>query len=197
MRLIKFINFFKFKLGFLYKLIPFSFNFLKQSSKNKNIFLYVQKEDIIFLAKFLFYFSYSKAKILNDICVVDYYKKKNRFKVVYNLTSLNYGHRVLLSSFLNEANPMLYSLTFLFKSANWLEREVWDLFGIYFFEHKDLRRILTDYGFKGYPFRKDFPLTGYIELRFDDSKGDIVYEPVELAQELRFFNFSSGWEIDY
>jgi NADH:ubiquinone oxidoreductase subunit C len=73
---------------------------------------------------------------------------------------------------------------------------VWDMFGIFFFNHNDLRRVLTDYGFRGYPFKKDFPLTGYIELRHDDSRGDIVYEPVELAQELRFFNFSTGWEKD-
>lgn len=124
MRLIKFINFFKFNFGFLYKIVPFFFNFLKQSSKNKNIFIYAKKSHMIFLFKFLFYFSNSKLKLLNDICVVDYYKKKNRFKVVYNLTSLKYGHRVFLSTFLSEDNLNLYSLTFLFKSADWLEREV-------------------------------------------------------------------------
>ena len=85
----------------------------------------------------------------------------------------------------------------MYKSSDWLEREAWDLFGVFFLQHNDLRRILTDYGFKGYPFRKDFPLTGYIELRYDDLKRDIVYEPIELSQSLRFFNLSSSWELDY
>lgn len=105
------------------------------------------------------------------------------------------GSRILLSAFTQE-NEFVATITGLFSCANWAEREIWDLYGIRFLNHIDLRRILTDYGFRGFPFRKDFPLTGYIELRYDDEKGDIVYEPVELAQEMRFFNFASGWESD-
>lgn len=101
----------------------------------------------------------------------------------------------MLSLFTKE-NEFVASLIKIYKASDWAEREVWDLYGVRFLNHTDLRRILTDYGFKGFPFRKDFPLTGYIELRYDDQKGDIVYEPVELAQEMRFFNFASGWETD-
>ena len=193
---LKFLNLIKFNYHYFYTLFPFFFYFLKISNFTKNIFLFTKKSKILFIANFLKVFSNFQLKTLNDICVVDYYNKKNRYKIIYNLSSLKTGLRIFLITFLNQTNLFINSLNFLFESSNWLEREVWDLFGIFFIQHNDLRRILTDYGFKGYPFRKDFPLTGYIELRYDDQKHDIVYEPLSLAQELRFFNFSSGWELD-
>lgn len=133
--------------------------------------------------------------MLSDIAVTDFIQNVWRFKITYNFFSEANNLRILLSLF-NKENELVASLTKFYKTADWAEREAWDLYGIRFLNHPDLRRILTDYGFKGFPFRKDFPLTGYIELRYDDQKGDIVYEPVELAQEMRFFNFASGWEAD-
>jgi len=127
-----------------------------------------------------------------DIVTVDYPGKKNRFKVIYLLLSVDYNVRLRLSVETNEVDP-LYSITGLFAGASWMEREVWDMFGIFFVAHPDLRRILTDYGFEGHPLRKDFPLTGYVELFYDDSKKRIVYEPVSLAQEYRNFDFVNPW----
>jgi NADH-quinone oxidoreductase subunit C len=137
--------------------------------------------------------SFFSFKILSDITAIDQLEKEYRFRLDYNLVSNS--KRLMVTTFIKELE-FCNSVTKVFSSANWLEREVWDLYGVYFLNHGDLRRILTDYGFRGYPFRKDFPLTGYIELRFDDSRGDVVYEPVELMQELRFFNFATGWEVD-
>ena len=133
-------------------------------------------------------------KTLSDIVVTDLLQNVSRFRLTYNLLN-SLGSRIMLTVFVGELD-FCNSVAKIFRSAGWLEREAWDLFGIYFVNHGDLRRILTDYGFRGFPFRKDFPLTGYIELRFDDARGDVVYEPVELAQELRFFNFAGGWELD-
>lgn len=138
--------------------------------------------------------SFFDFKFLSDLAVTDFVNRNPRFKLSYNLISKR-GPRVFIHTFAGEGD-FCSSVTSLFHSAGWAEREAWDLYGVYFLNHGDLRRILTDYGFKGFPFRKDFPLTGYIELRFDDQKGDVVYEPVELAQEMRFFNFATGWEVD-
>lgn len=135
-----------------------------------------------------------KFTILADICVVDYPNRIYRYEIVYNLLSSFYNLRLFIKFFLKDSDYIL-TLTSLYSSSGWLEREVWDLYGIFFFKNPDLRRILTDYGFEYYPFRKDFPLTGYLELRYDDSLNSIVYEPVELAQEYRIFNFISPWEI--
>lgn len=131
-------------------------------------------------------------KLLNDICVVDYPNNKKRFQIIYNITSVQYNTRLFLKTFLEDI--LINTVTNIFTSAGWLERENWDLFGIYFINHIDLRRILTDYGFEGHPLRKDFPINGYIELRFDEEKYLIVYEPIQLTQEYRLFNFSSPWE---
>ncbi len=132
-------------------------------------------------------------KQLMDVCGVDYPADENRFEVVYHLISLPHNLRVRVKVRTNE-DDAVPSVTKVFSSAGWFEREAWDLFGIYFSGHPDLRRILTDYGFEGHPLRKDFPLTGYVELRYDDEKKRVVYEPVKLTQEFRTFDFMSPWE---
>ncbi len=132
-------------------------------------------------------------KQLVDICGVDYPEREPRFDVVYNLLSLTNNNRVRVKVKTGEETPVP-TVTGIFSSANWWERETWDLFGIYFSGHPDLRRILTDYGFDGHPLRKDFPLTGYVEVRYDDELKRVVYEPVKLTQEFRSFDFLSPWE---
>jgi NADH-quinone oxidoreductase subunit C len=131
--------------------------------------------------------------MLCDICGVDRPDRAPRFDVVYNLLSISLNQRIRLKVETDEENPVL-SVTGLFSSAGWWEREAWDLFGIYFDGNPDLRRILTDYGFDGHPLRKDFPLTGYVELRYDEDQKRVVYEPVRLTQEFRSFDFLSPWE---
>jgi NADH-quinone oxidoreductase subunit C len=130
-------------------------------------------------------------KILSDICVVDFFAKTKRFELSYNFLSVRYNFRLILKTYVVAG---IQSITSVFNSAIWLEREAWDMFGVFFFNHPDLRRILTDYGFDGFPLRKDFPLTGYVEVRYDDSIASIVYEPLEMSQGYRFFNFISPWE---
>ena len=131
--------------------------------------------------------------VLCDICGVDYPDRPMRFEVVYNLLSMSQNLRIRLKVETDEESPVP-SATGLFSAAGWWEREAWDLFGIYFSDHPDLRRILTDYGFDGHPLRKDFPLTGYVELRYDEDQKRVVYEPVKLKQEFRSFDFLSPWE---
>ena len=132
-------------------------------------------------------------KLLMELCGVDYPERQNRFEVVYCLLSLSRNLRLKVKVSANEKVP-IPSVAEVFSSAGWWEREVWDLFGIFFSGHPDLRRILSDYGFEGHPLRKDFPLTGYVEVRYDDNQKRIVYEPVSLAQEFRDFDFMSPWE---
>ena len=131
--------------------------------------------------------------ILVDICGVDHPDRPERFDVVYNLLSLRFNRRIRLKVKTDEEKPVA-SATGLYSAAGWFEREAWDLYGIYFSDHPDLRRILTDYGFEGHPMRKDFPLTGYVELRYDEEQKRVVYEPVKLKQEFRSFDFLSPWE---
>ena len=134
---------------------------------------------------------------LIDLCGIDWPEKKERFQVAYNLLSMNNNSRIRVKSF-TDNNNSLPSITKLFPSSDWYEREAFDLFGIKFEGHKDLRRLLTDYGFEGYPLRKDFPLTGYVEVKYDEEKKRVVYEPVELEQEYRNFDFESPWEgVEY
>jgi len=130
---------------------------------------------------------------LVDVCGVDYPERPQRFEVVYNLLSLSRNRRIRLKVSTDEDSPVP-SASSVYPSAGWFEREVWDLYGVFFEDHPDLRRILTDYGFEGHPLRKDFPLTGYVEPRYDDEQKRVVYEPVKLAQEFRTFDFVSPWE---
>ena len=131
--------------------------------------------------------------VLCDICGVDYPDRPMRFEVVYNLLSMRHNQRIRLKVETDEEQPVP-SVVGLFSCAGWWEREAWDLFGIYFADNPDLRRILTDYGFEGHPLRKDFPLTGYVEVRYDEDQKAVVYEPVRLQQEFRNFDFLSPWE---
>lgn len=132
-------------------------------------------------------------KQLIDICGVDYPQDPERFEIVYNLLSLKHNRRALVKVRTDDVSPVP-SVISIYSVANWLEREVWDMYGVYFSDHTDLRRILTDYGFEGHPLRKDFPLTGHVEVRYDAEKQKVVYEPVSLTQEFRTFDFVSPWE---
>jgi len=132
-------------------------------------------------------------KVLIDIAGVDYPERPKRFEVVYNLLSIKHNHRIRVKISTDEATPVPSAVT-VFNAANWFEREAWDMYGIMFAGHPDLRRILTDYGFEGHPLRKDFPLTGHVELRYDDEQKRVVYAPVRLTQDFRRFDFLSPWE---
>ena len=130
---------------------------------------------------------------LTDVTAVDYPERPKRYDVVYQMLSVNFNQRVRVITSVNESD-LIPSVVDLFASANWAEREVWDMFGLFFAGHPDLRRLLTDYGFEGHPLRKDFPLTGYVEVRYDDTERRVLYEPVQLTQEFRDFDFLSPWE---
>jgi NADH dehydrogenase (ubiquinone) Fe-S protein 3 len=160
--------------------------------KNELI-LYVYPEFLIPLLTFLRDHVNTQYKILVDVTAIDYPSRSVRFEVVYNLLSIHYNARIRIKTCVDEIQP-LKSSTEVYSSAGWWEREVWDMFGIFFSNHPDLRRILTDYGFQGHPLRKDFPLTGYVEVRYDDSEKRVITESLELTQEFRFFDFSSPWE---
>lgn len=134
----------------------------------------------------------SQYKVLTEICVIDFLTKHNRFEIVYNLLSLRYNSRIRIRVHCNELQKVPTS-SFIFKNANWLEREIFDMFGIFFSNHLDLRRLLNDYGFEGYPLRKDFPLNGFLEIRYSELKKRIIYEPINLAQNYRKFNYESAW----
>jgi NADH dehydrogenase (ubiquinone) Fe-S protein 3 len=131
-------------------------------------------------------------KCLIDIVVYDVLKEIKRFHLIYNLLSIQFNYRLRIITKTCELLPLI-SITGLFNSSNWMEREIWDLYGIFFFFHKDLRRILTEYGFKSHPLRKDFPLTGFFETSYDDSQKRIVNKSLELSQEYRYFDFNSSW----
>nr|YP_010835019.1 NADH dehydrogenase subunit 9 [Cryptomonas gyropyrenoidosa]WFQ82694.1 NADH dehydrogenase subunit 9 [Cryptomonas gyropyrenoidosa] len=133
-------------------------------------------------------------KTLIDIFVIDYPESKDRFLVSYLLLSLKYNIRARIEVSVDELTS-IPSVSSIYKSACWMEREIWDMNGIFFDHHPDLRRILTDYSFEGYPLKKDFPLSGYTEVRYDDSQKRVVSELVEMSQDYRVFNFKSSWEV--
>lgn len=130
---------------------------------------------------------------LSDMTAIDVPGRAYRFEIIYNLLSFRYNSRLRVKTYTDELTP-LDSATAVWKAANWYEREIWDMFGVYFHNHPDLRRILTDYGFEGHPLRKDFPLTGFVEVRYDEEVKRVVCEPLELAQEFRKFDLSAPWE---
>lgn len=132
-------------------------------------------------------------KMLIDICGVDYPERARRFDVVYNLLSLRHNRRIRVKVPVDEATTVPSAVS-VYSAAGWYERETWDLFGIAFSDHPDLRRLLTDYGFDGHPLRKDFPLTGHVEVRYDDAQKRVVYDTVKLTQDFRSFDFLSPWE---
>lgn len=148
---------------------------------------------LISLIFFLRNSSFFRASILTDIVAIDNLNSKRRFQLIYCLNSLKNNFRIYISININEDQP-IPTVSNIFPSANWLEREIWDMYGIFFSDHPDLRRILTDYGFDGHPLRKDFPLSGFVELRYDDELKKVLIEPVSLTQEFRFFDFISPWD---
>jgi NADH-quinone oxidoreductase subunit C len=152
-----------------------------------------QRASLVKFMTFLRDDSNCQFKVLVDITAVDYPERDERFEVVYNLLSVALNQRIRIKVTTDETAPVP-SVTSVFSTAGWFEREVWDLFGVLFTDHPDLRRLLTDYGFQGHPLRKDFPLTGYVELRYDTEQKRVVYEPVKLTQEFRTFDFISPWE---
>ena len=153
----------------------------------------IDKESLLDVVIFLKKNESTKFRQLIDITAVDYIGSENRFKMIYLLLSHEYNLRINITFSINE-NEVVNSLTKIFPSANWMEREVFDMYGIKFNDHPDLRRILTDYGFSGYPLRKDFPITGHSEVRYSEEKKQVVYEPVKLEQNYRNFDYSSPWE---
>ncbi len=155
--------------------------------------LTVEREQIARVLRFLRDDGRCRYEILIDICGVDYPERAERFDVVYHLLSPRLNQRIRVKLTTDDATPVA-SVVEVFAAANWFEREAYDMYGILFSGHPDLRRLLTDYGFQGFPLRKDFPLTGYVEVRYDDEKKRVVYEPVKLTQEFRTFDFESPWE---
>ena len=161
--------------------------------KHDNIYISIENENLLEVIAFLKNDNETKFKQLIDITAVDYPEKEKRFKLVYLLLSHEFNSRVLIDFFINE-NEIVTSLTSVFPSSNWMEREVFDMYGIKFKDHPDLRRILTDYGFVGHPLRKDFPLTGHNEVRYSEDEKKVIYEPVKLEQNYRNFDYKSPWE---
>ena len=161
--------------------------------EKNEISMLIKKEDLVSTLMFLKDNPSISMESLIDITAIDYPGNEKRFTLVYNLLSVSKNFRIKVKTKTNENNPVC-SVTEVFPCANWYEREVWDLFGIRFSGHPDLRRILTDYDFDGHPLRKDFPLTGFTQVRFDDELGKVVNEPVKLDQEFRNFDNLSPWE---
>ena len=157
------------------------------------LYLSINSEDLLDVILLLKTNKDTKFKQLIDITAVDYPENKKRFKIVYLLLSHEFNQRILISYFINE-NEKISSLVNIFPSANWMEREIFDMYGIKFNDHPDLRRILTDYGFEGFPLRKDFPLTGHNEVRYSEEDKKVIYEPVKLEQNYRNFDYESPWE---
>ncbi|KAM9290031.1 NADH dehydrogenase [ubiquinone] iron-sulfur protein 3, mitochondrial [Cariama cristata] len=155
--------------------------------------LLIHPDGIIPVLTFLRDHTNAQFKSLADLTAVDVPSRQYRFELVYNLLSLRFNSRIRVKTYTDELTPVDSAVS-VHKAANWYEREVWDMYGVFFANHPDLRRILTDYGFEGHPFRKDFPLSGYVEVRYDDEVKRVVAEPVELSQEFRKFDLNSPWE---
>ena len=183
------------KLKNLEKLINSELSSKIQSSSinNDELLVEIGEVDLFEVVQFLKSNESCKFKQLIDIAGVDYPENEKRFELVYLLLSHEYNTRIkILTKF--QVNQTISSLTKIFPSANWMEREVFDMYGVKFKNHPDLRRILTDYGFKGHPLRKDFPLTGFNEVRYSEEEKKVIYEPVKLEQNYRNFDFESPWE---
>jgi len=161
--------------------------------RHDQLIVWTDGDGIVRLLTFLRDDSNCLFKLLVDVCGVDYPERAERFEVVYNLLSLKHNQRIRVK-LTTVADRPVPSVAAIFKTAGWFEREVWDRFGVFVADHPDLRRILTDYGFEGHPLRKDFPLTGYVEVRYDEDRKQVVYEKVRLPQDFRNFDFLSPWE---
>jgi len=165
----------------------------KTKIKHNQIYLETDKDDLIDICLFLKTNKDTKFRQLIDITVVDYPERNQRFDLVYLFLSHEFNQRLVLKYSISE-NEVISSLTSIFPSSNWMEREVFDMYGVSFKNHPDLRRILTDYGFEGHPLRKDFPLTGHIEVRYSEDEKKVISEPVKLEQNFRNFDYESPWE---
>ena len=165
----------------------------KSEVKHKQLYLNIDGKDLIDVSLFLKTNTNTKFRQIIDITVVDYPENTQRFKVVYLFLSHELNQRIVLSYLIGE-NEVIPSLTSIYPAANWMEREVFDMYGVKFKDHPDLRRILTDYGFEGHPLRKDFPLTGHTEVRYNEEKKKVINEPVKLEQNYRNFDYESPWE---
>ena len=161
--------------------------------KHNQIYLNISNEDLMDVILFLKTNNNTKFKQLIDITAVDYLETEKRFKMVYLMLSHEFNNRVQVDFFINEIDFVSTIIPF-FPAANWMEREVFDMYGIKFKDHPDLRRILTDYGFEGHPLRKDFPLTGHSEVRYSETEKKVIYEDVKLEQNYRNFDFESPWK---
>ena len=165
----------------------------KSEIRHNQLYLNIESENILDVTLFIKSNKDTKFRQLTDITVVDYPENTLRFKVVYLFLSHEYNQRIILSYLINE-NEVIPSLTNIYPAANWMEREVFDMYGVKFKDHPDLRRILTDYGFEGHPLRKDFPLTGHTEVRYSEEQKKVIIEPVKLEQNYRNFDYESPWE---
>ena len=165
----------------------------KSEIRHEQLYLYIDSEDLIDVTLFIKSNENTKFKQLIDVTVVDYPERAQRFKVVYLFLSHEFNQRIILSYLIQE-NELIPSLTPIFPAANWMEREVFDMYGVKFKDHPDLRRILTDYDFEGHPLRKDFPLTGHTEVRYSEEQKKVIKEPVKLEQNYRNFDYESPWE---
>jgi NADH-quinone oxidoreductase subunit C len=165
----------------------------KSEIRHEQLYLYIDSEDLIDVTLFIKSNENTKFRQLIDVTVVDYPENPQRFKLVYLFLSHEFNQRIILSYTINE-NEVIPSLTSIYPAANWMEREVFDMYGVKFKDHPDLRRILTDYGFEGHPLRKDFPLTGHTEVRYSEEQKKVIKEPVKLEQNYRNFDYESPWE---
>ena len=165
----------------------------KSEIRHEQLYINIDSQDLINVTLFIKNNEKTKFKQLIDITAVDYPENSQRFKIVYLFLSHEFNQRIILSYLINE-NEVIPSLTSVFPAANWMEREVFDMYGVKFKDHPDLRRILTDYDFEGHPLRKDFPLTGFKEVRYSEEKKKVIYEPVKLEQNYRNFDYESPWE---
>ena len=165
----------------------------KSEIRHEQLYLNIESKDLINVSLFIKSNENTKFRQLIDITAVDYPENAQRFKVVYLFLSHEFNQRIILSYLINE-NEVIPSLTTIFPAANWMEREVFDMYGVKFKDHPDLRRILTDYGFEGHPLRKDFPLTGHTEVRYSEDQKKVIKEPVKLEQNYRNFDYESPWE---
>jgi NADH/F420H2 dehydrogenase subunit C len=173
---------------YLLKILPI----INYTISKKELSINIPFNKIIPIIFFLKNHTHCQYKVLSDLCVVDYVNKKERFDVIYNLLSIRFNSRIRIKVSITELQP-IDSITSIYKAASWWEREAWDMFGIFFINHPDLRRILTDYGFEGHPLRKDFPLSGFLEVYYNELKKRVVYEPINLSQQYRLFEFNSPW----
>ena len=165
----------------------------KSEIRYDQLYINIESKDLIDVTLFIKSNEDAKFRQLIDITAVDYPENTQRFKVVYLFLSHEFNQRIILSYLINE-NEVIPSLTSIYPAANWMEREVFDMYGVKFKDHPDLRRILTDYGFEGYPLRKDFPLTGHTEVRYSEDQKKVINEPVKLEQNYRNFDYESPWE---